>query len=211
MVNVAVFYLAHPLQVVNIVNLLDEHRDPFETVCELRGHDIHVQRTHLLEVGELCDLHTVKPDLPAKPPGAGRRVFPVVLDKADIMLRRIDTEHLQAFDIHLLDVVGRRLDDDLILVIMLKPVGVFSISSVCWSSGRFNVSYAPGLGTENTQCRSGIHRTGADFQVVRLLDDATLRSPKMLKAHNYLLKIHLLLPPLMSAALLYLNYFSAYC
>jgi len=49
----------------------------------------------LLEIGELADLHTVAPDLPAKPPGTKRWAFPVILDKANVMQRHVDANRFQ--------------------------------------------------------------------------------------------------------------------
>src|SRR5260364_18413 len=46
-----------------------------------------VQSADLLEVGELGDFHTVQPDFPTQPPRAERRVFPIIFDKAHIVLR----------------------------------------------------------------------------------------------------------------------------
>jgi hypothetical protein len=50
--------------------------------------------------------------------------FPVILDEADIMQQRVDADGLQRAEIKLLQIRRIRLQDDLILVIMLKTVRV---------------------------------------------------------------------------------------
>jgi hypothetical protein len=53
----------------------------------------------LLEIGELRDFHAVAPAFPAEPPGAQRRAFPVVLDEAQIVDRRIDADGVERLEI----------------------------------------------------------------------------------------------------------------
>ncbi len=60
----------------------------------------------LLEIGELADLHPVAPDLPAQTPGAQRRAFPVILDKADVVQIGVDADGRQRPEIDVLQ-VGR--------------------------------------------------------------------------------------------------------
>ena len=72
-VDIPVPDLPHPVQVVDVVDLLDEHRDPFQPVGDLRRYGVHVDTADLLEIGELGYLHPVEPDLPAKPPRPDRR------------------------------------------------------------------------------------------------------------------------------------------
>ena len=53
----------------------------------------------LLEIGELADLHAVAPDLPAEPPGAERRAFPVVLDEADVVQVHVDADGFERAEV----------------------------------------------------------------------------------------------------------------
>src|SRR5690606_4191609 len=106
------------------------HRDALESVGDLAGDRPAVEAAGLLEIGELGDLHAVQPDLPAEPPGAERRRLPVVLDEADVMDQRIDAEARERTEIELLEVMRRRLDDDLELVIVLQPVRILAITTV---------------------------------------------------------------------------------
>ncbi len=58
--------------VLEVGHALKVHQDAFEAVRDLHRHRIQGDTAHLLEVGELGDLHAVQPDLPAQPPGAER-------------------------------------------------------------------------------------------------------------------------------------------
>ena len=64
----------------------------------------------------------------SSPTGPNRGVLPVVLHKADVVFRGVDAEAHQALDVEVQDVGGRGLDDDLILIIMLKAVGVLPVT-----------------------------------------------------------------------------------
>jgi hypothetical protein len=59
------------------------------------------------------------------------------------MLQRIDSEGPQAVQVDLLNIQGRRLDDDLILIVVLKPVRIFAISPIRGTAGRFHIGHFP--------------------------------------------------------------------
>ena len=82
-------------QVVNALDALDIHRQPFEPIGQFPRHWRAFMAAHLLEIGELRHLHAVAPDFPAQPPGAERRRFPVVLHKSNIMGVAIDADGVQ--------------------------------------------------------------------------------------------------------------------
>ncbi len=92
-----------PDQVEDAVHALQVHGDALEAVGDLAGDRVALQAADLLEVGELGDFHAVEPDLPAETPGAQGGRFPVVLDKADIVLQRVDAQRPQGIQIELLD------------------------------------------------------------------------------------------------------------
>ncbi len=77
-------------QVEDVVVAPQEHADALNAVGQLGAHGPAVEAAHLLEVGELADLHAVQHHLPAYAPGAQGRGFPVVLFEAQIMLGEID-------------------------------------------------------------------------------------------------------------------------
>src|SRR5476651_1285474 len=119
-----------PYQVIYAVYALDVHRQTLKTVGDFAGNGFTFQTAHLLEVGELRHFHAVEPHFPAETPGAKRRIFPVILYKTDIIDGRIQTHFFQRTEIEFLDIIRRRLDDDLELVVMLQPVGVFTVTAV---------------------------------------------------------------------------------
>ena len=90
----------------------------------------------------------VEPDLPAEAPRAQRGRLPVVLHEADVVTARIDAERLRRLSRYsCLDVVGRRLEDDLELVVSLQPVRVLAVAAVGGPPRRLHVgdaSRAPG-------------------------------------------------------------------
>jgi len=98
-----------PAHLLEMVHALQRHGDALQAVGDLHRHRVNHQSTRLLEVCELRDLLPVQPDLPAQPPGAQRRLLPVIFHKADIVFTRIDADGLEGTQIDLLRVAGIRL------------------------------------------------------------------------------------------------------
>src|SRR3546814_5931661 len=109
-----------------------------------------LKAAHLLKIGELGHLHPVAPHFPAEPPGAKRWRFPVVLDEADVVEQRVDADRGEAAQILLLNIGRRRLQDDLILIIMLKAVGVLAIEAVGRTTARLDIGGVPRRLEEHT-------------------------------------------------------------
>ncbi len=107
------------LQVVDVVDALDIHGQTLQPVGQFARDHIDLDPAHALEIGELGHLHPVAPDLPAQPPGPDGRILPVVLNEADVVQFRIDPDRFQRSQIQGLQVVRVRLQDHLILVIVL--------------------------------------------------------------------------------------------
>ena len=164
-------------QVIDAVDALNIHGQPFEAVGEFARDRLAVIAAHLLEIGELRDFHAVAPHFPAKAPGTQRRAFPVILDKADVMDQGIDADFHEAAEIQLLQIGRAGLHDHLILVIMLQPVGVFAIAAVRGSAAGLDIGGVPRLRPKCAQRGGGVEGTRADFHVIGLEDDAALFPP----------------------------------
>ncbi len=84
-----------PDQVVDVLDLLQVHRQALDAVGDFARDGLAVEAADLLEVGELRDFHAVEPDFPAQAPGAERGVFPVVLDEAHVVLLEVQPQRLE--------------------------------------------------------------------------------------------------------------------
>ena len=89
-----------------VLDPLQEHRDPFQAVRDLTGDRGQVHSSDLLEVGELRDLEAVEHHLPADAPCAERWRLPVVFFEPDVVLTGIDATRFKAVEIQLLHLVG---------------------------------------------------------------------------------------------------------
>ncbi len=94
-VNIAIRKGVIPAHFLEMVYALQRHGDAFQPVRDLNGYRVHHQPARLLEVSELRDLLPIQPHFPAQPPGAERRLLPIVFDKADVVLARIDADCLK--------------------------------------------------------------------------------------------------------------------
>jgi hypothetical protein len=106
------------------------------------------------------------------------------------MVKRIDPKGLQTVEIDLLDIKRRRFENDLILVIVLEPVGVFSIAAIRRPPRRFDIGHLPRLRTQDPEEGSGIERPCPNLQIIGLLDDASLICPESLQRKDQFLEIH---------------------
>ncbi len=104
--------------------------------------------------------------------------------------RGIDAARLQAVEIDPLHVVGRRLQDDLVLVVLEQAVGVLAEAAVVGTPRRLHVGHAPRLGPEHAEERLGVRGAGADLEVERLLQQAPVRGPERRQLENEVLKGH---------------------
>jgi hypothetical protein len=177
-----------PEKVVDALHPLQVHRNPFEPVGDFAGDGPAFEPAHLLEIGELCHLHAVQPDLPAQPPGTEGRRLPVVLDETDVVNEWIDSELSQRFQIELLDRVGRGLHDDLELIVVLQPIRVLAIATVRRAPRRLHIGSVPRLRANRPQEGAGMKGACADLHVVRLEDHAALATPIALKLEDEVLK-----------------------
>jgi len=177
-----------PHQVVHAFHALQIHREALQTVGDLAGDRLAVDAANLLEIGKLGDFHPVQPHLPAQPPGAERRIFPVILDKAHVVLFQIESQRFERAQIQLQNVRRRRLQHHLELVVMLQAVRVVAIAAVLWAATRLNISGLPRLGAERAQKGRGVRGARADFHVVRLQQRAAALGPVALQGKDGVLK-----------------------
>ena len=99
MMQITIDQIIIPLKVVNVVDLLQVHRDPFETIRELHRYGFALDTAAHLKIGKLGNFHTVQPDFPPEPGRPQSRGLPVVFHKADIMLEHINAEGLEALQV----------------------------------------------------------------------------------------------------------------
>lgn len=104
------------------------------------------------------------------------------------MGQRIYAERGQRFDVNVLNLEGRWLEDDLVLVIVLQPVGILAIAAVGRPAGWLHVRDVPGFGTEHSEEGSRVHSPRTFFYVVGLLYDAAPVSPEPFQGEYEFLK-----------------------
>ena len=148
MMYITVFDLIVPLQIINIIHTLKIHRNSFQTVCQFDGNGVQFNTTGHLEIGKLGDLHSIQPDFPAQTGSAQGGRFPIIFHKTDIMIEGIDAQYFHALKVLFLNIKRRRFQNDLILVVMLQPVGIITVTTVSRPPGRLNISNIPGLRTQ---------------------------------------------------------------
>ena len=176
------------VDVVDAIDALHIHRQPLEAISQLAGNGGAFESRDLLKVGELRHFHPVAPAFPPQAPCAKGRALPVVLDEAHVVEGHIDADRGERIEIKLLKVLRRGLQDHLILVIVLEPVGVLAVASVLRPAGGLDVSRLPGPGSERAQRRRRMERAGADLHVIGLQHDAALPRPEGLQGQNEALK-----------------------
>ena len=136
----------------------------------------------LLEIGELGDLQSVEQHLPADAPCAECGRFPVVFFEANIVFLQVDSDGGEAFQIKVLNVRGRWLKYYLKLRVLVEAVGIFAVAAVGGTAARLGVDDAIRLRPEHAQKSFGMHGAGADFDVIRLLQNTIAVRPILFKS-----------------------------
>jgi hypothetical protein len=83
---------------------------------------------------------------------------------------------------------GGRLEDELKLGVLEEAIGIFAVAAIGRAARWLRVTDAIGLGAEHAQKGFGRHGAGADFDVIRLLNDAAAFRPETLQTEEELLK-----------------------
>ena len=187
--DVAVGHAGPPLEIEDVVDAVHEHADAFAAVGDLDRDRRELHSTRLLKVGELTDLHSIHQHLPADAGGAERGGFPVVLIETDVVRLRLDAERGQRFEVEVLHVGRRRLQDDLELVVPIDAERVLAVPSVDRPARGGAVGHAPRLRPQDAEEGVRVHRPGAHLDVVRLLQQRPFRGPVLLQSQDQLLKI----------------------
>ncbi len=175
-----IFFLvvaAVEVQIEHAIDALDIHGEAFQSIGDLARHRIAIEAADLLEIGELRHLHAVAPHLPAETPGPERRALPIILDEADVVLERVEAYGRERAQIKLLEIRRARLHDDLILIVVLHPVGVLAVPAILRPARGLHIGGVPHLRPERAQRCRRMEGAGAHLHVVGLQDDATLRCP----------------------------------
>src|SRR6516165_10254207 len=120
------------VEIEEALDTLNEHRQSLDAIGEFGRYRVAIDPANLLEVGELADLHAIKPDLPTEPPRPQSGALPVIFDKADIVQRGVDADCREAREVEFLAVRRRRFEDHLKLIELLHSHGVFAVTPVRW-------------------------------------------------------------------------------
>ena len=105
------------------------------------------------------------------------------------MQPHIDADRGEAAEVEVLEVGRARLQDDLILVIMLEPVGILAVAAVGGGGGRagrkrrFQVS-----GPSARKRRRGVERARPHLHVVGLEDQAAVAAPVIVERQDHALE-----------------------
>jgi hypothetical protein len=96
----------------------------------------------------------------------------------------------KAVQIDFLNVVRGGLEDDLELIVVLKPVRIFPISPVGGTPGRLHVGDVPGLGAQHPEKGRGVHRARPHLNIIRLLDDTSPFGEEFFESNDHVLIVH---------------------
>ncbi len=186
--DLVVTVAAVEVEIVDVIDALHIHRETLKAVGQFASNRRAFDASDLLEISELRNFHAVTPAFPAEAPRPERRALPVVLDKADVMQRRVDADGLERLQIQILNVRRRRLQDHLELIVVLQAVRILAIAAILRAARRLHISRIPALRAERAKRRRRMERTRADFHVVGLQDDAAMVGPIALQRQDQALK-----------------------
>src|SRR5262249_6074869 len=121
---------------------------------------------------------------------AERGRLPVILNEPDVVLLRIDPQLRQTLHIQRLNVVRRRLQHDLILIVVLHAVRVLAISSICRTPAWLRIGGPPRLRTKAPEERGWMKGARPHFKIIGLVQDTALLGPVLMQCENEILEGH---------------------
>ena len=104
--------------------------------------------------------------------------FPIVFFEVDVVLAKIDANRAQGFQIKLLHILRRRLQDHLHLRVLEQPIGILAVAAIGRPPRGLHVGHVVGLRPKHAQKGLRGHRARAHFDVVGLLQDTSALRPK---------------------------------
>jgi hypothetical protein len=96
----------------------------------------------------------------------------------------IDAEGPQALEIDLLNIDGRGFDDDLILIIVLKAIGILSVSAISGATGGLHIGDLPGFRSQDPEKGGRVKSPCAHFNIIGLLNHTALIRPEPLQGKD---------------------------
>lgn len=100
------------------------------------------------------------------------------------MVSGLDATGLQAIQIHVLNILRRRLHDELQLVVFVETVRILTESAIGRTARGLDVDDIPRLRPQHSKKGLRVHRPSPNFQIVRLVDDRTARRPEVSQFQN---------------------------
>ena len=104
------------------------------------------------------------------------------------MLRKVNSDLLEALQVKLDHVLGRGLEDHLQLHVLVQAIGILAVAPVRRAPAGLDVCHAVRSPAQNPEKRFRAHCPRTDLAIERLLDDATLACPVRLQTHDDVLK-----------------------
>src|SRR6202000_1938291 len=92
------------------------------------------------EVGELGNLQAVEHHLPAHAPGAAGGPLPVIFFELDVVPAQVNAHRLKRFEVELLDIHRRRLEDELKLGVLEEAIRVLAVAAVGGTTRRLRIA-----------------------------------------------------------------------
>jgi len=112
------------------------------------------------------------------------------LNEPDVVLLRINPQLSQTLQIQRLNVVRRRLQHDLILIVVLHAIRILAVSSIRRTAAWLRIGGPPGFRAKGPEERGWMKGTGPHLQIIGLMDDAALGGPVVMQRENEILEGH---------------------
>ena len=93
----------------------------------------------------------------------------------------IDADRAEGSQVEFLNVVRRGFENDLQLEVATKSEGILAIAGIGGPARRLHEGDPIGLRSQRAQKRLRVHGSGADLEVVRLLNNAAAIGPIVLE------------------------------
>ena len=104
------------------------------------------------------------------------------------MLAQVDADRAERFQVKFLNILRRRLQDHLQLLMLEEAIGIFAVTSIRRTTRRLHIGNFVRLWPQYSQESFRSHGARADLDIVWLLQHTSALRPESLQTQDQLLK-----------------------
>lgn len=156
------------IKVIEIVKEMKINGKKIKKIGKLKGKRRKLNEEEMMEIGEMRELNEVEKELKEKKKGEKSRDLKVVLKKEKVMKSRVEEDGIEGKKIKIMKVWRRRIDEKMIMIIMMEKVRILEIEEIFRKERRMKIGRIKGIWKKRKKSSRRMESKGEKLNVVRL-------------------------------------------